>query len=151
MSFENRSIRVAINRLGISGLAERLGVSVTDVGIMLMSKRVSPDMAVKIEAVTDGEVLRHDLRPDLFVAPGTIPPVIDMPSPAVQGPVEVTLDAVTFEAGGGVRVRLSNGSELAGVRSASVASEAPAKVFTVDLSVNTTVPRNLRATPKGAV
>lgn len=51
-----------------SALARRLGVQQSLVNYWLYSKKdVPPKRAVQIEAVTNGQVTRKELRPDLFL------------------------------------------------------------------------------------
>lgn len=55
-------------------LAEAMGVSFQAVSFWLTgARRVSAECAVKIEAITNGQVKRAELRPDLF-GPLTAPP-----------------------------------------------------------------------------
>jgi DNA-binding transcriptional regulator YdaS (Cro superfamily) len=50
-----------------SELAVNLGITQQNVSrLMTRGKRVSPELAVKIELMTGGKIKRSDLRPDLF-------------------------------------------------------------------------------------
>lgn len=48
-------------------LAEALGISQQGVSFLMnKADRVSAEIAVKIEQFTDGQILRSELRPDIF-------------------------------------------------------------------------------------
>ena len=52
-------------------LAEAIGCSQQQISYLLGAKRVSAEMAVAIDRATNGQVSRHDLRPDIFAAPAS--------------------------------------------------------------------------------
>lgn len=48
-------------------MAEYLGISLTWLGLIMYRKKLpSPELSIKIEKATQGLVMRHELRPDLF-------------------------------------------------------------------------------------
>ncbi|MGQ3674276.1 transcriptional regulator [Xanthobacter sp. TB0139] len=50
-------------------LAQAAGCSQQQISFLLSrARRISAEMALRIEAATDGAVSRHDLRPDVFGA-----------------------------------------------------------------------------------
>ena len=50
-------------------LAKAAGVTQTSIWKALQAKRPSAELAVAIERGTEGAIQRHQLRPDLFIAP----------------------------------------------------------------------------------
>ena len=51
-------------------LAEAIGCSQQHVSFLMHhAKTLSGEIAVKIERATDGQITRHELRPDLFEPP----------------------------------------------------------------------------------
>ncbi|MGR3482375.1 YdaS family helix-turn-helix protein [Salipiger marinus] len=49
-----------------SKLAEAAGCSQQQISYLLKAKRISADMAVKIDLATAGAVSRYEMRPDIF-------------------------------------------------------------------------------------
>jgi DNA-binding transcriptional regulator YdaS (Cro superfamily) len=60
----------AIDRIGGAELARRLGCSKQLVSHWRTGRqRVPAETALDIERVSDGKIIRHELRPDLWPAP----------------------------------------------------------------------------------
>jgi DNA-binding transcriptional regulator YdaS (Cro superfamily) len=53
-------------------LAEAMGCSQQQIAYLLKASSISAEMALKIDAATNGEVSKHKLRPDIF---GKAPPI----------------------------------------------------------------------------
>lgn len=68
MQHFRKHLKALIKQAGSqSELAASLGISQQNVSrLMTRGKRVSAELAVKIEEATKGEIKRSDLRPDLF-------------------------------------------------------------------------------------
>lgn len=47
-------------------LAEAIGCSQQQISYLLKAKSISAEMAIRIDAATEGEVSKHKLRPDIF-------------------------------------------------------------------------------------
>lgn len=61
------TIKIAIDRVGSSELARRLGCSKQLVSFWRTGRqRITAERAIEIERVTDMVISRHDLRPDIF-------------------------------------------------------------------------------------
>lgn len=50
-------------------LAEAIGCSQQQISYLLKAKGITADMALKVDAATDGAVSKHELRPDIFGEP----------------------------------------------------------------------------------
>lgn len=50
-------------------LAAEIGCSQQQISYLLGAKRISAEMAIKLDQATNGAVPRHALRPDIFRAP----------------------------------------------------------------------------------
>lgn len=51
---------------GVSALAARMGVTYQAIQQWEKTGRVPAERAIELERATDGEVTRHELRPDLY-------------------------------------------------------------------------------------
>ena len=59
---------------GQSAMARAIGTSQANVWYWInKAKAVPAEFVAKIEAATDGVVTKHDLRPDIFPIPSTMP------------------------------------------------------------------------------
>lgn len=69
--FVDPLIAKAVESVGSQAkLATAAGCSQQLISLLLQGKvRVSAENAIKIDAATNGEVSKHDLRPDVFEAP----------------------------------------------------------------------------------
>ncbi len=47
-------------------LADKMGCSQQQIAYLLKAKSITAEMAMKVDAATNGAVSRHDLRPDVF-------------------------------------------------------------------------------------
>lgn len=66
MSLLNALINKAINHYGSQAkLADAMGCSQQQISYLLKAKSISAEMALKIDAATNGAVSKHQLRPDL--------------------------------------------------------------------------------------
>ena len=52
-------------------LAEAIGCSQQQISYLKNAKGISAEMAMRLDAATDGKVSKHDLRPDIFPPPQT--------------------------------------------------------------------------------
>lgn len=67
MSKLHSLIRSAIKHKGSQAkLAADAGCSQQQIAYLLTAKKITGDMALAIDKATDGQVSKHDLRPDLF-------------------------------------------------------------------------------------
>lgn len=65
----NSHIRTAIDQLGSQAkLAQAMGCSQQQIAYLLKAHSISAEMALKIDAATNGAVSKHELRPDIFGA-----------------------------------------------------------------------------------
>lgn len=63
-------IKRAIGHYGSQAkLAEAMGCSQQQIAYLLKASSITAEMAIKIDAATNGAVPRHELRPDIFDAP----------------------------------------------------------------------------------
>ncbi|SDG35191.1 transcriptional regulator [Pelagibacterium luteolum] len=49
-----------------SKLAAKVGCSQQQIAYLLKAKSITAEMAMRIDAATEGEVSKHQLRPDIF-------------------------------------------------------------------------------------
>ena len=67
----NEHLERAIKKVGSAReLAHRVGVTTQAVWLWRNGTTPAPERVILIEAATDGEVSRHDLRPDLWPREG---------------------------------------------------------------------------------
>lgn len=67
---EHMNVQQAIDRIGSAELARRLGCSKQLVSFWRTGRQqIRAERAVEIERVTDGKILREELRPDIFSPP----------------------------------------------------------------------------------
>ncbi|WP_271273804.1 transcriptional regulator [Aliamphritea hakodatensis] len=61
------ALRQAVEMIGgQTALAEHFGISPQSVQQWVMQDRVPASRVIRIEAITSGQVTRHQLRPDLY-------------------------------------------------------------------------------------
>jgi DNA-binding transcriptional regulator YdaS (Cro superfamily) len=125
-----------------AALATRIGCSKRTVMNMLAGMLVGGEHAVAIEQATDGQVTRHELRPDLFPNPlderwqgaGRIVVTDAAPGVDVSAVGRVLRIARVEYATGETRVVLSDGSELGGLTQCRVSQYSPDQPADVSLT-----------------
>ena len=67
MSEIRTHVERAVLRYGSQAkLAEAIGRSQQQISYLMSAKSISAEMAAKLDRATEGEVSKHDLRPDIF-------------------------------------------------------------------------------------